>query len=63
MKKILTILITFIIAFATSMLFDIQFIAVNKVRVFLVFLIIVIELLVGYNVLKVITVKSNKNVR
>lgn len=63
MKKILTILITFIIAFATSMLFDIQFIAVNKVRVFLVFLIIVIELLVGYNVLKVITVKNNNDVR
>jgi hypothetical protein len=62
MKKILTILITFIIAFATTLLFDLQFIEVNKVRVFLVFLIIVIELLVGYNVLKVITIKSKKDV-
>jgi hypothetical protein len=55
MKYITTILLTFILAFATSMLFEIDFIKNNPVRYVLVTLIIAIELLAGLLIIKQIS--------
>lgn len=52
-KNILIILFTFIAAFATSLLYEIEFIDKNKVRQFLVLLLIIFELGLGYKLLKV----------
>lgn len=54
MKYILTIFITFIVAFTTSLLFEIDFIKLNTVRYALVVLFIAIELLTGFLILKTI---------
>jgi hypothetical protein len=51
MKTTITILITFIIAFATSLLLDINFISASNIRIALVGLLIFIELIVGAMVL------------
>lgn len=48
MKILKIIVVTFLIAFATSTLFDLQFITSNPVRYLLVILLILIELLTGF---------------
>lgn len=48
MKIVKIIIITFIIAFATSALYEIPFISGNKVRYVLVILLILIELISGF---------------
>ena len=52
MKKLLIIILTFVIAFATTLLFDLQFINTNFVRKGLVTLLIFIEIIIGFLVLK-----------
>lgn len=52
MKIIIIILATFILAFSTSALFEIELIAHNPVRYILVILLILIELLTGFFYIK-----------
>ena len=52
MKYILIILITFILAFATSLLFEWNFIAKNIIREGLLTMLILIELLAGFLIFK-----------
>lgn len=52
MKILAIILITFILAFSTSALFEINYIAHNPVRYILVILLILIELLTGFFYIK-----------
>jgi hypothetical protein len=52
MKYILIILISFLIAFATSLLFEWSFIAKNIIREGLVTILILIELLTGFLIFK-----------
>ncbi|OIQ16555.1 MAG: hypothetical protein BM557_09585 [Flavobacterium sp. MedPE-SWcel] len=52
MKPILTIVITFLIAFATSLLFEIPFINDHPVRYTLVVILVFCELIIGLLVLK-----------
>lgn len=52
MKYIITIIATFLIAFATSLLFELNFISQNIIRYYLVVILIVVELLVGFLILK-----------
>ena len=49
---LLTIIITFLLLFATSFLLDIQLISNNYIRVFLVYLLLIIELLLGVFIFK-----------
>lgn len=58
MKQIVITIITFAIAFATSLLLDLEFIAKNQVRYILVILFIVAQLIIGFNVVKVVTLKK-----
>lgn len=58
MKQLFLILLTFIIAFATSLLFDLPFVANNQVRYILVILLIIIEIVVGFNAVKTTTIKK-----
>ena len=52
MKILAIILITFILAFITSALFELEFIAHNPVRYILVIALILIELLTGFFYIK-----------
>jgi len=52
MKYIVTIVITFIVAFATSLLFELDFISQNIVRYYLVIILIIVELATGFIILK-----------
>jgi len=52
MKILAIILITFILAFITSALFELDFIDKNTVRQFLVVFLILIELLTGFFYIK-----------
>jgi heme A synthase len=52
MKIITAIVITFILAFATSFLYEIDFINNNPVRYILVLLFICIELVIGFYYIK-----------
>jgi len=52
MKILRIILITFLIAFATSSLLELEFFEQNPVRYFLVVLLIAIELATGYFYIK-----------
>ena len=52
MKIALIILVTFILAFITSALFELDFIAKNPVRYILVIALILIELLTGFFYIK-----------
>ena len=63
MKILKVILITFIIAFITSALYEIPFINTNPVRYVLVIVLIIIELMAGfgytiYEIKKIIKTKS-----
>ena len=60
MKKLLIIILTFVIAFATTLLFDLQFINTNFVRKGLVTLLIIIEIIIGFLVLKNEALKNIK---
>lgn len=60
MKKLLIIILTFVIAFVTTLLFDLQFINTNFVRKGLVTLLIIIEIIIGFLVLKNEALKSIK---
>jgi hypothetical protein len=51
-KIILAFLITFTLAFATSALFELEFIARNMVRYILVCLLILIEIVTGFFYIK-----------
>lgn len=52
MKNLLTFLVTILVTFITSLLFDISFIKANYVRQFLVVVIIFFELLAGISVIR-----------
>lgn len=52
MKILIIILVTFILAFITSALFELKFIETNIVRYGLVVLLIIIELLTGFFYIK-----------
>jgi len=52
MKYIFTIVVTFIIAFATSLLLDLSFISQNIIRYYLVVILIIVELATGFIILK-----------
>ena len=58
LKIILSIIITFIIAFATSALFEISFIRTNWLRYGLVILIIMLELFIGFMYVKSEVIKK-----
>jgi hypothetical protein len=51
-KSLFIIIITFVIAFATSALLNLEWIAANNVRYILVILLIAVELLAGFLYLK-----------
>ena len=53
MKIILIIITVFVLALATSLLYDLQFIAANPVRIGLVSILILIEIFVGYFLVKI----------
>lgn len=57
-KIILAIVITFAIAFATSALFEINFIKTNWLRYGLVILIILLELFIGFMYVKSEVIKK-----
>jgi hypothetical protein len=61
MKYIKIILLTFILAFTTSILFEFTFITKNTIRYALVILLILIELASGFYLLKTIAKNDNKN--
>jgi len=48
MKIIAAILVTFLIAFATSLLYEFDFISKNIIRYSLVLMLIIIEILTGF---------------
>lgn len=52
MKILLIITVTFILAFVTSFLYEIDFVSQNIVRYILVLLLIIIELLTGFFYIK-----------
>jgi len=60
MKQIIIIVCTFITALATSMLFDLSFIYENIVRYVLIVILIIVELVIGFYMLKAITIKTDK---
>lgn len=59
MKILFNILVTFLIAFATSCLYELNFISNNPVRYVLVLLLIIIELLTGFFYIKTEIKKQN----
>ena len=61
MKILKIIIITFILAFATSALFELQFIDTNPVRYILVVLLIIIELLSAFFYIKTEISKYKSN--
>lgn len=61
MKILKIILITFILAFATSALFELKFIDTNPVRYVLVILLITIEFLTGFFYIKSELPSKSKN--
>lgn len=52
MKQIKIILLVFVIAMATSLLYDLKFIAINPVRIGLVSLLIFVQIAVGFYLVK-----------
>jgi hypothetical protein len=61
MLKIITaILLTFVLAFATTLLFELEFITKNYWRIILVSLIIILELILGYMYVKSEILKNGK---
>jgi hypothetical protein len=61
MLKIITaILLTFVLAFATTLLFELEFITKNYWRIILVSLIIILELILGYMYIKSEILKNSK---
>lgn len=60
MKKIIIILVTFIITMVTSLLFDWSFVSNNTIRYILVLLLIIFEIVFGMFVLKEEIFKINK---
>jgi hypothetical protein len=61
MLKIITaILLTFVLAFATTLLFELEFITKNYWRIILVSLIIILELILGYMYVKSEILKNSK---
>lgn len=52
MKILIIILVTFLIAFATSALFELDFVDKNPVRYILVIILIVLELTTGFFYIK-----------
>jgi len=58
-KLIAVVIISFIILFATSFLLDLQIIKINLVRQILVYLLIIVEFVLGFNIGKQIAVKQN----
>jgi uncharacterized membrane protein len=61
MLKIITaILLTFVLAFATTLLFELEFITKNYWRIILVSLIIILELIIGYMYVKSEILKNSK---
>jgi hypothetical protein len=61
-KSLFIIIITFVIAFATSALLNLEWIATNNVRYILVVLLIAVELLSGFLYLKSqITIPNTEN--
>jgi hypothetical protein len=58
MKIIATILITFILAFATSALYEFPFITKNPIRYILVLMLIILEILTGFFYIKSIFKKE-----
>lgn len=63
MKEILIIVVTFVVAFATTIVLDWSFVATNNIRYGLVVLLIVIELIIGFNAVKSTVIKNLKNER
>ena len=61
MKILKIIIITFILAFATSALFELRFIDTNPVRYILVVLLIIIELLTAFFYIKTEISKPKSN--
>ena len=52
MKQVIIIILTFVLAFLTSILFELDFIQANNVRYVLTTLLIAIELCVGFYLVK-----------
>jgi hypothetical protein len=61
MKILKIIIVTFILAFATSALFELKFIDANRVRYSLVILLILIELATGFFYIKSEVTKPKNN--
>ncbi|BFM41670.1 hypothetical protein CFS9_03110 [Flavobacterium sp. CFS9] len=61
MKRAITVIVIFLLAFATSLLLDIDFIATNNVRYTLVVGFIAFEFVIGWNILKSISTQKKKN--
>lgn len=58
MKKVVIIVLVFLLAFLTTVLFEIDFISRNNIRCFLVVLLIIMEFVIGFFVLKNIGVEE-----
>lgn len=61
MKNSLVIIVTFLTCFMTSMLLDWSFINQNPVRYTLVVLMVICELMVGFNYLRVLLGNDDAN--
>lgn len=60
LKIIIAILLTFVLAFATTLLFELEFITKNYCRMALVVLMVILELIIGYMYVKSEILKSSK---